>query len=145
MNQRILTLGLAVLLVCSGCTTKFSDEEKDAALTGGVVGTATGAATGAIIGASISNGDVLASTGLGAGAGLVVGVVGGVVLQRSAKASQISRNEDRIEANREDIGRTQAELDQYREQLLNDTMAIEPDRERGEYRYEGPSLGNYYR
>lgn len=145
-TKRILaTLALGMLLLPSGCATKMSEAQQDAAITGTVVGTAGGAATGAIIGASISNGDVLASTGLGAGIGLGVGLVGGLMYHEVSLNNQISRNNDRIEANRQTILRTQKDLDEYREQLQSDTMSLEPDREKGEYRYEGPSLGNYNR
>jgi len=62
-----------------------------------------------------------------------------------ALSEEIASNDSRIDANRQDIRRSQRELDQYREQLDTDTMSIDPDREKGEYRYEGPSLGNYMR
>ena len=145
VGKILFAVGFISLVAVSGCATRMTDAENEAALTGGIVGTGVGAGTGAIIGSSIANGDVAASAGLGAGVGLVGGVVGFLAYHEGKLNNRINNNDAQIKDNREYIQATQEDLDAYREQLLTDTMAVDPDLDKAEYRYEGPSLGNLAR
>ena len=127
----------------SGCSAGVSRPQ--AVATGAVAGTAIGAGSGAAIGATIAHGDVAASALAGGGIGLGVGIASGLIYHAVSQSGEIDRNSNAIIDNQDDITATQRVLDRYRENLDNETREIQVDESLREYRYEGPSLGNYYR
>ena len=141
-SRHLLSASLALTLL-SGCS--MSKETSDTALTWGAGGTVVGAGTGAAVGAAIANGDIAASTLLGAGVGLPVGIAAGLIYHSYRDDRLIEANENQINANRKELGRAQSEIEAYRGELLTDSESIELDESNREYRFEGASIGSYYR
>ena len=133
----------AAVLLGIGCSA--SQETQENTLWGAGVGTVVGAGAGAAVGATIANGDIAMSALLGGAVGLPVGIVVGLAYQSVKENKQIKANASQIRGNQARIRQTQSQLDTYREKLDMDTAEITPDESEAEYRYEGPSLGNYYR
>ncbi len=142
INRSLIAASLALTFL-SGCS--MSKETSDTALTWGAGGTVVGAGTGAAIGAAIANGDIATSTLLGAGVGLPVGIAAGLIYHSYRDDRLIEANEKLIKSNQKELGRAQTEIEAYREELFKDSASIEVDESMREYRFEGASLGNYYR
>jgi hypothetical protein len=113
--------------------------------TGAVGGAALGAGTGAIIGSVIANGDIAASALLGGGIGLPAGLLIAAIYDYNSERSVRERKMDVIKANQEQIFNRQREIDALREEIRNDGPIGNPPEELREYRYDGATLGNYYR
>jgi uncharacterized membrane protein YebE (DUF533 family) len=140
--SKFLSFSVAAAILC-GCS--MSERSQQHALVGGAAGTVVGAGTGAAVGAAIANGDIATSALLGGAIGLPIGIVAGLAFQNMEEQSEINQNDSRIRANQSRIQSTQKEIEDYREKLLAESNDIEIDESKGEHKYIGPSLGNYYR
>lgn len=144
ISRSLLTSALVVAL--SACSSAGTSVYQDAAV-GGVGGAAIGAGTGAIIGSTIKNGAVGKSALLGGAIGLPVGILAGVAYTNYAQNGEIADNKARIDANREHILQQERELDYLRNGMRDDSSSktVNPDQERIEHQYQGPTLGNPFR
>ncbi len=134
---------LTLLLALSACSAAQSNPYAGAAV-GGASGAAIGAGTGAIIGASIKNGAVGDSALLGGAIGLPIGILLGVAYTNSTQSSDIADNAEELKANHERLLAQEREIEYLRNEIRDDSSSrmVNPDRERIEHQYLGPSLGN---
>jgi len=124
-------------LFVSGCSSTWGS-----AATGGATGAVVGAGAGTAIGAATGS----MSTGaiVGAGVGLPVGIAAGVLYHDYEQERVIAERDQAIQANREQIIRTQQTIDDQRREADADSRAIEPDRSQGRYQFNGARLGSAY-
>lgn len=138
MWHKILTSTVvALILFCSGCSTTVSPFE--AGLAGGVLG----ATTGGIIGANIRNGNVGRSMGLGAAIGIPL-AVGSVYAERYLEERNRRKERELVAYRQERLNEREGELLSLRDEVRREHPHIQSTFP-PEYRYNGPTLGNYYR
>lgn len=110
----------------------------------GVGGTAVGAGAGALVGSLISNGDILASAGLGAGVGLASGVLIGFVKDRR-EAARVARINRKLDSFDRMIYSQQLEIESQYGELKDTSQVGDVNESLSEPIYDGPSIGVYGR
>lgn len=121
----------------SGCSSTWGS-----AAAGGAAGAAVGAGAGTAIGAATGN--MGAGAIAGAGIGIPIGIAAGVLYHDHEQERQVAERDQMIQANREQIIRTQEALDEQRNDAERDSQAMEPDRSQGRYQFNGARLGSSY-
>jgi len=129
----------------NGCAYLFDDPVMGTAVAGGAAGAGAGAGIGALIGNNMAHGDVGQSALVGAAIGLPVGAALALGIREAQIQAEISRNQDQIEANQESIELAQGDIDEMRADMSQESRSIRVDDSHAEYRYDGPSLGQYNR
>lgn len=123
----------------------FHDPYVAAGTAGGAVGSGLGAGMGAVIGSTMANGDIAASALVGGAVGLPLGILAGVGYRSYIEHKQISDNDDVIQENFKYITARQIEIERLREQLIEDSLKISPDKSLQSDIYTGPTIGTYNR
>lgn len=129
-----------VIISMASCSTLKREAGKDP-VTDGLVGGLAGATAGGLTGAVIANGDVAASALLGAGIGVPAGILMGMAYQWYFVERVYERNKDVLEENEMTLARNRAIIEEYRKELMAEADNFQPDPEKKEYLYSGPSLG----
>ena len=143
-SNTLKRLALAASLAFSGCSF-FEDPYVASGTVGGAAGAGIGAGTGALVASNMVNGDVAQSALLGGAIGLPIGILAGVAYQSYQEQSQLDDNSQKIRENYEYIKRRQQEIDRTREEINEESFAIQPDKEMRSYIYTGPTIGMYLR
>jgi hypothetical protein len=148
MNKVLTGFLISVLLVglvgCSGHNARYVEP----ATVGGVSGALAGAGTGALIGSMIASGDVGASALLGAGIGLPIGAAALVYYQMQQEETELERNEDIINSNRQLILLKEESILALKSQVESDLRGLNLDYKtpvdpnEGKL-YLGPTIGVY--
>jgi hypothetical protein len=137
MLHRSVPLGAFMIftLVLSGCSTTTTS-----AVAGGVGGTVIGAGAGTAIGAA--SGSMGTGAIVGGAVGLPLGIAAGVLYHDYEEDRLVAERDAAIQANREQIIRTQQVLDSERRAIEGDSRAIDPDRSNGRHLFNGARLGS---
>lgn len=127
--------GVVAVLALAGCSTTTTS-----AVAGGVTGTVVGGGAGTAIGAA--SGNLATGAIVGGSVGLPVGIAAGVLYHDYVEERQLAERDAAIQANREQIIRTQKFIDAERGSVESESHAMEPDRSEGRHLFNGARLGS---
>jgi len=144
MVKKIWLSGVFASLMLSGCASFYTASPYlQAGSVGGLAGGAIGAGTGAIVGSLISSGNVGQSALLGTAIGVPTGIALGVGYQYYQEEKEIDENNEIIEQNHDYIVSRQAEIDNIRRALTDESFRIKTNDKRKGNIYTGPAIGVY--
>lgn len=144
MNKRSLSTFFSFLFLVTllnACSTAGTNIYQDTAV-GGLGGAAIGATTGAAIGSMIKHGTVGKSALLGTAIGAPVGMLAGVAYSSYSQNANIADNNQLIQQKQAEIVKAEKELESLRLEIQADSSNVQPDFDRRQHLYSGPSLGN---
>lgn len=127
-----------VAVTCSSCAWTPTLVES------GLAGAALGGGTGAAVGSMISNGNVLASAGLGAAIGLPAGLALGSYYMEHLEQQRLVEQRLKVIEQQRELFRNERELERIREQVWVD-IPKDLDQDRRNIYFDGETLGSFYR
>jgi hypothetical protein len=144
IGNTLKSLVLGLMLATTGCG-MFADPYVADGTIGGLSGAGLGAGAGALVAMGMENGDIANSSLVGAAVGLPVGILLGVAYRSHIEQKILDENNEKIRQNYQYIMARQQEIEQVREDIREESFAIEPDRSLKSHIYTGATIGMYNR